>query len=97
MIKNEDLKTLSLISVILDNKTYDLSKDDINTIIEYNKLIEKIISYKKECSNKNNNYNKTHKERHRILNNLYGARKSGNTEREEYWKKELDKLNNKEE
>ena len=99
LIKIENLigtKSKELFGVDNDKKVvikwYDNSETVVNAsdFIDYMNIVEKIINDKKKCAEKSNRYNKEHKEYHRIINNICSARKSGNAEKLECWKRKLE-------
>lgn len=66
-----------------------ITKDDF---LDFMCLIERVIKEKKIASDRTNNYNKKHKEYHRLTSNLYNARKSGNVEKIKKYSKMLEDL-----
>ena len=74
------------------NKT-DITVRDIDKCIErINKIIASDTASKIINNEKSNKYNKTHKEYHRITNNMHEAKKNGNIERYNYWRQKRDQL-----
>lgn len=65
---------------------YTITKDDF---IDFMNLIERHLQIRKQMNEKANNFNKSHREYHNILNSIAGAKKHGNQERLEYWQNKL--------
>lgn len=70
-----------------DNTETIITKDDF---LDFMALIERVLQNKRKASEKSNKYNKEHKDYHRIMANLCGARKSGNKENIEKYSKMLE-------
>lgn len=66
---------------------YIITKDDF---IDFINLIERQIHEREQKNKKANEFNKNHKEYHRIINNMHYFRKTNNIERLEYWQNKLD-------
>lgn len=92
VVRNEDITILQEVSNLLGKNSTLYNKEENKLIDKYNDIVSKFETTKKKLSDKSNQYNKDHKEYHRITVNMYACRKSGNKEREEYWRNELEKL-----
>ena len=66
---------------------YIITKDDF---IDFINLIERQIHEREQRNQKANEFNKKHKEYHRIINNMHYFRKTNNIERLEYWQNKLE-------
>lgn len=75
MINNEDLKVIEnvieYLSMLKSTKATEFSNELVN-------IYNKVIDYKKNLSNKVNDYNKKNKKYHNLTNALYYNRKRGN-------------------
>ena len=80
MIKDLDKKGFCMFN---DEK---ITEDDIN---KFWNIIEKFINTKKDVSSRQNQWNKNHKEYHRIANNISNALKKKDDERLKYWRQQL--------
>lgn len=65
---------------------YIITKDDF---IDFINLIEKHLQVRKQRNQKVNEFNKNHKEYHKIINSIHEARKTSNIKRLEYWQNKL--------
>lgn len=92
VVRNEDIATLQKVSDLLKRNSDSYNKEERFLIDEYDNIISKFENTKKKLSDKSNQYNKDHKDYHRITVNMYACRKSGNIERAKYWEEELAKL-----
>lgn len=95
VVRNSDIEVLEKISSLLDRRYHTFNTEEMLLVDNFNGIVQRFKNTKKELSEKNNNYNKAHKEYHRISVNMYAARKSGNIERAQYWENELNKLKEK--
>jgi hypothetical protein len=68
----------------------NITKADVDEQIDrLNILYADNMAKKVELSNRANNYNKNNKEYHNISNNIYQAKKTGNTKRLAYWQQKM--------
>lgn len=97
IVTNEDIKVMVDVEELLHKKL-----EATTPIVENNKeweiwtkywnIVERYIATKKKIAAKQNVWNKNNKEYHRITNNISTNKKSGNKEKEEYWRNELKKF-----
>ena len=110
MLTNKELstitKTIALLNIILkyalSTESHEFFEKTGITVMDIDTCIHKLhhiaVSHhwKKHIqSEKSNEYNKTHKEYHRITNNMHESKKNGNMERYNYWKRKRDELKKK--
>lgn len=57
--------------------------------VKYWNMVERFIQHKCDVNKKQNQWNKDHREYHRITNNITSNRKSGNKEKLKYWQNKL--------
>lgn len=69
-----------------DGTITEITSDDFQDFLS---IIAKQLLLKKEKSQKQNEFNKAHKEYHRITNNISTARKSGNEQKLAFWQSKL--------
>ena len=84
IITNEDMITLKQIEKMLKGENVEALY-----LTKYKQLISKIELHKKQHASKQNEWNKNNKEYHRITNKITYYKKSGNKEKEEYWREKL--------
>ena len=88
-VNNIDIKRLVKIKDILEKYRDEFTEEEKRDLKEFDITIENIIKDKQKHTNKQNDFNKKHKEYHRIINNISHALKVGNQERLEFWKNKL--------
>lgn len=104
MLRNSEIKQLLHASVLLEIiSQYLIDTEDIDfyektkiTLLDIEKSKKELIHIhstqtlkKLEANRRSNAFNKTHKEYHKIINNIYEARKTNNQKRLEYWQNKL--------
>lgn len=94
IVRNEDIKVMVEVEELLHKKlkeTTPVGEDNEEWEIwtKYWNIVERYIVTKKAIANRQNNWNKNNKEYHRITNNISASKKSGNKEKEEYWRNKL--------
>lgn len=94
IITNKDIKIMVDVEELLHKKIETEEEGELWT--QYWNVVERMIAKKKEIANKQNNWNKAHKEYHRITNNITTALRTGNKEKEEYWRNKLKEYKEKE-
>lgn len=95
LLHNKLVKTNGIKDIDNNGKEYyyfDKNDKEYEIWVRYWNLVEKFIQHKKYANKKSNEYNKKNKDYHRIMNNIYANKKSGNVEKLEYWKNEMKKL-----
>lgn len=108
IITNEDIKVMVDVEELLHKKLvqtnaikdseylegyhFDENDEEYNLWCKYWTMIERFIKTKKDLASKQNKWNKANKEYHRITNNISTNKKSGNKEKEQYWRNELKKF-----
>lgn len=98
-IKNKDINIMVEVEELLHEKlieTNEVGENNKNWEIwtQYWNVVERFIQEKQKASDRTNKWNKSNRQYHRITNNIYNNKKSGNKEKLAYWKQELEKLKN---
>lgn len=88
-VNNIDIKRLVKIKNILEKYRDEFTEEEKRDLKEFDIAVENIIKDKQKHANKQNDFNKAHKEYHRITNNISHALKVGNQERLEFWRNKL--------
>lgn len=86
ILRNEEIDIIKDAQEYLSGINGEKAKDLYNRL---SSLLTDSQQHKKTMSQKANEYNKKNKKKHRIMINIYNAKKSGNTKRLEYWQNEL--------
>lgn len=89
IIENKDIKIMIKIQDILEKYRDDFTEEEKKDTEEFNLAVERFAKSKKNHANKQNDYNKAHKEYHRITNNITYALKTGNQEKVDFWRNKL--------
>ena len=84
VVRNSDIEVLEKISSLLDRRYHTFNSEEMLLVDNFNEIVQRFRNTKKALSEKNNEYNKAHKEYHRITNKITYYKKSGNKEKEEY-------------
>lgn len=94
IVTNEDIKVMVDVEELLHKKLEETTpkredNEEWEIWTKYWNIVERFIVKKKEIATKQNNWNKNNREYHRITNNISTNKKSGNKEKEEYWRNKL--------
>ena len=108
-IKNKDIETIIKMENLIrthkdylfgtDNKKVTKSIDNTDITFEdyeeYTKLIENIIFQRHRLGTQRNDWNRRHKEYHRLINNKNYTKHAGNLKRCAYWTEKIEEYKDK--
>jgi tRNA A37 N6-isopentenylltransferase MiaA len=87
IVTNKDIEVMVDVEELLHKKVETEEETELWT--KYWNIVERFIVKKKEIAKRQNNWNKNNREYHRITNNISTNKKSGNKEKEQYWRNKL--------